>query len=116
MSENQASQSIAMDLNVRHLFRSARQALSFGGGSLMTRFSRSCAYSIFAALMLACLAGAPPAAAETVLRIANLAEPASLDPHKTQLSEGNITPNLFEGLVVLDPRGNIALASQNPGR
>ena len=79
----------------------------------MACFGRSRACGIFAALMLACLAGAPPAAAETVLRIANLA----LDPHKTQLEpENNITPNLFEGLVVLDPRGNIALASQNPGR
>jgi ABC-type oligopeptide transport system substrate-binding subunit len=59
--------------------------------------------------MLVCLAGAPPAAAETVLRIANLAEPDSLDPHKTQLApELNITPNLFEGLVVRDPKGNIA--------
>jgi len=41
----------------------------------MAPYSRYFAYSIFAALMLACLAGPPPAAAETVLRIANLAEP-----------------------------------------
>jgi oligopeptide transport system substrate-binding protein len=75
----------------------------------MARFRRSCAYCIFAALMLACLAGAPPATAETVLRIANLAEPESLDPHKTVLQpEINIMGNLFEGLVVLDPKGNVA--------
>jgi hypothetical protein len=43
----------------------------------MAPCSRYCAYSIFATLMLACLAGAPPAAAETVLRIANLSEPDS---------------------------------------
>jgi oligopeptide transport system substrate-binding protein len=74
----------------------------------MAPCSRYCAYSIFATLMLACLAGAPPAAAETVLRIANLSEPDSLDPHKEQLKpEDTITPNLFEGLVVLDPKGNI---------
>src|SRR5580704_7441226 len=75
----------------------------------MAPYSRYFAYSIFAALMLACLAGPPPAAAEPVLRIDNLAEPESLDPHKTQLTpENNITPNLFEGLVVRDPKGNIA--------
>jgi oligopeptide transport system substrate-binding protein len=75
----------------------------------MTRFSRSCACSIFAALMLARFAGAPPAVAETMLRIANLAEPESLDPHKTLLQqEINIMGNLFEGLVVLDPKGNVA--------
>jgi ABC-type oligopeptide transport system substrate-binding subunit len=59
--------------------------------------------------MLACLTGAPQAAAETVLRIANLSEPESLHPHKTQFQqEMNITRNLFEGLVVLDPKGNVA--------
>jgi ABC-type oligopeptide transport system substrate-binding subunit len=59
--------------------------------------------------MLACLAGAPPAVAETVLRITNLAEPETLDPHKTTLQQQiNITRNLFEGLVVLDPKGNLA--------
>ena len=44
-----------------------------------------------------------------MLRIANLAEPESLDPHKTTMLEQiNITRNLFEGLVVLDPKGNVA--------
>jgi oligopeptide transport system substrate-binding protein len=75
----------------------------------MARYSRYCACSIFAVLMFACLAGAPPAVAETVLRIAHLAEPETLDPHKTTLvREINITRNLFEGLVVLDPKGNVA--------
>jgi oligopeptide transport system substrate-binding protein len=50
-----------------------------------------------------------PAAAEKVLRIANLTEPESLDPHKTStVQEANILRNLFEGLLVLDPRGNVA--------
>ena len=75
----------------------------------MARFGRSCACSIFAALMLACLAGAPPAVAETVLRIANLADPESLDPHKVTANYvSHVTRNLFEGLVVLDPKGNVA--------
>jgi len=75
----------------------------------MARFGRSCACSIFAALMLACLAGAPPAVAETVLRIANLADPESLDPHKVTTNYvSHVTRNLFEGLVVLDPKGNVA--------
>jgi len=59
--------------------------------------------------MLACFIAVPPATAETVLRIANLAEPDSLDPHKA--GPGyivHITRNLFEGLVVLDPKGNVA--------
>ena len=75
----------------------------------MARYRRYCARSIFVALMLACLAGASPAVAETVLRIANLAEPESLDPHKTFVTaEFNIQhSNLFEGLVVLDPKGNV---------
>ena len=51
----------------------------------------------------------PPAVAETVLRIANLAEPETLDPHKVVTNvQINITRNLFEGLVVLDPKGNVA--------
>ena len=75
----------------------------------MARLSRSCACSIFAALTLACLIGVPPAVGETVLRIANLAEPETLDPHKVVANtEINITRNLFEGLVVLDPKGNVA--------
>ena len=75
----------------------------------MARFSRCCACSIFAALVLAYLAGAPPAVAETVLRIANLDEPESLDPHKVWNSRQiHIARNLFEGLVVLDPKGDVA--------
>jgi ABC-type oligopeptide transport system substrate-binding subunit len=75
----------------------------------MARLSRSCACNIFAALMLACFIAAPPAVAETVLRVANIAEPETLDPHKTLLqAETNILRNLFEGLVVLDPKGNVA--------
>jgi ABC-type oligopeptide transport system substrate-binding subunit len=69
--------------------------------------SRACGV-LAAALMLACFIAVPPAAAETVLRIANLAEPESLDPHKAanpMLS--HIARNLFEGLVVLDPKGNV---------
>jgi len=51
-----------------------------------------------------------PATAEKVLRVANTAEPESLDPHKTStVPESNILRNLFEGLTVLDPRGNVAL-------
>jgi oligopeptide transport system substrate-binding protein len=49
------------------------------------------------------------AAAEKVLRIANMAEPESLDPHKTSsVGESNILRNLFEGLMVLDPSGHVA--------
>jgi ABC-type oligopeptide transport system substrate-binding subunit len=59
--------------------------------------------------MLVCLIGVPPAVAETVLRIANMEEPEALDPHKTTLqAQINIMRNLFEGLVVLDPKGNVA--------
>ena len=75
----------------------------------MTRLIHSCARGILAALMLTSVVRVPPAVAETVLRIANLAEPVSLDPHKTSLQfQINITRNLFEGLVVLDPKGNVA--------
>src|SRR5258708_1771235 len=50
-----------------------------------------------------------PAAAEKVLRIANMAEPETLDPHKSStVPEHNILLNLFEGLMVLDPGGNVA--------
>jgi oligopeptide transport system substrate-binding protein len=50
-----------------------------------------------------------PAAAEKVLRMANMAEPETLDPHRTSTTvESNILRNLFEGLVVLDPGGNVA--------
>jgi oligopeptide transport system substrate-binding protein len=63
-----------------------------------------------AALALAYLTDAtPPARAETVLRMANLGEPETLDPHKTSTTiEFNILCNLFEGLVVQDPKGNVA--------
>jgi oligopeptide transport system substrate-binding protein len=75
----------------------------------MTRLSRSCACSVFAALTLACIIGIAPAVAEATLRIANMAEPESLDPHKaTTTRQINITRNLFEGLVVLDPSGDVA--------
>jgi oligopeptide transport system substrate-binding protein len=64
---------------------------------------------VAAALTLACFNPAPHAVAETVLRIANLAEPETLDPHKTAANfTYHITRNLFEGLVVLDPKGNVA--------
>jgi ABC-type oligopeptide transport system substrate-binding subunit len=75
----------------------------------MACFSRSRACSILAALVLTCFVAVPPAVAETVLRIANIAEPDTLDPHKTSMPQSiNITHNLFEGLVVLDPKGNVA--------
>jgi ABC-type oligopeptide transport system substrate-binding subunit len=63
-----------------------------------------------AALMLAgALAAAAPALAEKVLRFANMAEPETLDPHKTStIPERNILINLFEGLVVQDPKGDVA--------
>jgi ABC-type oligopeptide transport system substrate-binding subunit len=76
---------------------------------LMARFGRFCARAFLPALVLTSIVGVPPAVAETVLRIANIAEPESLDPHKT-VGEAmpNILRNLFEGLVVLDPKGNVA--------
>jgi oligopeptide transport system substrate-binding protein len=62
-----------------------------------------------AALALASALAATPALAEKVLRIANMGEPETLDPHKTStVLEANILRNLFEGLVVQDPRGNVA--------
>src|SRR6516165_7777206 len=65
---------------------------------------------IAATLMLAgAVVAAAPAAAEKVLRIANQGEPETLDPHKTSTTiESNILCNLFEGLVVQDPKGNVA--------
>src|ERR1700730_1613331 len=61
-----------------------------------------------AALMVACLADGTTVA-ETVLRIANQGEPETLDPHKTSTTvESNILRNLFEGLVVQDPKGDVA--------
>jgi hypothetical protein len=52
----------------------------------MARFSRSCGCSILAALVLVCLIDVPPVAAESVLRIAHIAEPETLDPHKAVVS------------------------------
>jgi oligopeptide transport system substrate-binding protein len=63
------------------------------------------------AVILAGPAGvvAPAAAAGKVLRMANMGEPETLDPHKSStVLESNILRNLFEGLVVLDPGGNVA--------
>src|SRR5437879_5112289 len=77
----------------------------------MTGFTLRRVSGIFAvALILASLIGATtPAVAEKVLRIANMGEPETLDPHKTSVTyESNILRNLFEGLVVQDPKGNVA--------
>jgi oligopeptide transport system substrate-binding protein len=62
-----------------------------------------------AVIMAAPICTIGPAAAEKVLRVANMAEPETLDPHKTSsVGESNILRNLFEGLMVLDPSGNVA--------
>jgi oligopeptide transport system substrate-binding protein len=63
-----------------------------------------------AAVILAAPTGTiTSAAAEKVLRVAIMGEPETLDPHKTSTTiEANILRNLFEGLVVLDPTGNVA--------
>jgi oligopeptide transport system substrate-binding protein len=63
-----------------------------------------------AALLLASLVGTPTSAlAEKVLRIGNMGEPETLDPQKTSTTgESNVLRNLFEGLVVQDPKGNVA--------
>jgi ABC-type oligopeptide transport system substrate-binding subunit len=75
----------------------------------VTRLSHSCARGILAALMLTSVVRVPSVAAETVLRIANLAEPGTLDPHKLSTGpEEHIVRNLFETLVVRDPKGNVA--------
>jgi oligopeptide transport system substrate-binding protein len=61
-----------------------------------------------AAFLVAGLASAP-ASAEKVLRVANQGEPETLDPQKTSTTvESNILRNLFEGLTVQDPKGNVA--------
>jgi oligopeptide transport system substrate-binding protein len=72
---------------------------------------RRAAGVLAAALILAGSIGKiTPAAAEKVLRIANMAEPGTLDPHKSStVDESNIQRNLFEGLMVLDPSGKAAL-------
>jgi ABC-type oligopeptide transport system substrate-binding subunit len=77
----------------------------------MTNFTLHRSAGLLAAvLMLAgALVTASAAAAEKVLRIANLGEPETLDPHKTSTTvEFNVLCNLFEGLVVQDPKGNVA--------
>ncbi len=77
----------------------------------MTRFTlRRLGGALALAFLVAALAGGPaPAWAEKVLRIANQGEPETLDPQKTSTTvESNILRNLFEGLVVQDPKGNVA--------
>jgi ABC-type oligopeptide transport system substrate-binding subunit len=55
-------------------------------------------------------AAAEPAAAEKVLRVANMGEPETLDPHRSSTTtEASILRQLFEGLMVLDPVGNAVL-------
>jgi ABC-type oligopeptide transport system substrate-binding subunit len=75
----------------------------------MTAFRFVRGGALAAALALTCIiAAVPPARAETVLRMANLGEPETLDPHKASTTiEFNILCNLFEGLVVQDPKGNV---------
>jgi len=52
------------------------------------------------------LAGTLAAQAEVVFHRGNGAEPETLDPHKlTGITEANITYDLFEGLVTMDPHG-----------
>jgi len=60
-------------------------------------------------LMAAIIAGSmAPALAESVLTRGNGAEPATLDPHSTDnRAESNILRDLFEGLVVYGPAGQI---------
>jgi ABC-type oligopeptide transport system substrate-binding subunit len=75
-------------------------------GSMLRRLGGAIAF----AFVLASFAAAPqPASAEKVLRIANQGEPETLDPQKTSTTvESNVLRNLFEGLVVQDPKGNVA--------
>jgi oligopeptide transport system substrate-binding protein len=88
-----------------------QQAPEPRGGDRMARSTiRRAAQVVAAAVILAGLTGTiMPAAAEKVLRIANMAEPETLDPHKAStVNESNILRNLFEGLMVLDPGGKVA--------
>jgi oligopeptide transport system substrate-binding protein len=58
---------------------------------------------------LAASLAAAPASAEKVLRIANQGEPETLDPQKTSTTvDSHVLRNLFEGLTVQDPKGNVA--------
>jgi ABC-type transport system substrate-binding protein len=98
-------------LSVDHLFAvlSGKLLNKLGGGTLWHVLAAPLPLGISAALILAGVVVAPPAVAETVLRIANLAEPETLDPHKNALAvDWHIVCNLFEGLVVRDPKGNVA--------
>ena len=77
----------------------------------MTNFTLHRSAGLFAAVLMlvGALVTTSAAAAEKVLRIANLGEPETLDPHKTSTTvEFNVLCNLFEGLVVQDPKGNVA--------
>jgi oligopeptide transport system substrate-binding protein len=70
---------------------------------------RLAAARLATALVLAGALLATPAFAEKVLRFANMGEPETLDPHKAAINnEVNILINLFEGLVVQDPKGDVA--------
>src|SRR5580704_13715334 len=70
---------------------------------------RLAAARLATALVLAGTLAATPAFAEKVLRFANMGEPETLDPHKAAINnEVNILINLFEGLVVQDPKGDVA--------
>jgi ABC-type oligopeptide transport system substrate-binding subunit len=72
--------------------------------------TRRTASVLAGAAILAGRAGIAAAAGRKVLRVANLSEPETLDPHKTStVTESNILRNLFEGLMVLDPYGKVAL-------
>src|SRR5262249_31030740 len=80
-----------------------------GNGMAHARTRRAAAVLAAAVILAGPIYTSTPAAAEKVLRIANMAEPESLDPHKTStVNEANILRNLFEGLLVLDPGGNVA--------
>ena len=62
--------------------------------------------SILAALVLAL--GLPAAQAETVYHRGNSADPETLDLHKTStVYEAHILRDLYDGLVVHDPRGKV---------
>src|SRR5258708_18630541 len=80
-------------------------------GGVMTNFTlhRSAGLLASVLMLVGALVTTSVAAAEKVLRIANLGEPETLDPHKTSTTvEFNVLCNLFEGLVVQDPKGNVA--------
>jgi oligopeptide transport system substrate-binding protein len=75
----------------------------------MTRLLRRLGGAFAAVVVLAGVCSTTAAAADKVLRIANMGEPESLDPHKTSTTgEHRILVNLFEGLVVQDPKGDVA--------